>query len=78
MSRQMFVMALGKTKKYKSDAEKLLLELTFDNEVVLHAIAGLGNLKLGSSTDRLTELTNDKNKTIKKEAKKALKKIKPE
>lgn len=75
MSRQMFVMALGKTKKYKSQAVKLLLELTFDKEVVLHAISSLGKLKSKDSIERLTELTNDKNKTIKKEANKALKKI---
>ncbi len=75
MSRQMFVLALGKTKKHKLEAEKLLLELTFDKEVILHAIAGLGKLKLGSSIERLSELTTDKNKTIKKEAIKSLKKI---
>jgi HEAT repeat protein len=75
MSRQMFVMALGKTKKHKSIAEKLLLELTFDKKVALHAISSLGKLKSTNSIGRLTELTNDKNKTIKKEANKALKKI---
>ena len=75
MSRQMFVMALGKTKKHKLNAEKLLLELTFDNQVALHAISSLGKLKSTNSIERLTELTNDKNKTIKKEANKALKKI---
>ncbi|MCH3883385.1 HEAT repeat domain-containing protein [Tenacibaculum aquimarinum] len=75
MSRQMFVMAIGKTKKHKLNAEKLLLELTFDNQVALHAISSLGKLKSTNSIERLTELTNDKNKTIKKEANKALKKI---
>lgn len=75
MSRQMFIMALGKTKKHKLIAEKLLLELTFDKEVALHAISSLGKLKSMNSIERLTELTNDKNKTIKKEANKALKKI---
>ena len=75
MSRQMFVLALGKTKKHKIESEKLLLELTFDKEVILHAIAGLGKLKSVNSIERLTELTNDKNKTIKKEANKALKKV---
>lgn len=75
MSRQMFVLALGKTKKYKSESEKLLLELTFDNQVDLHATIALGKLKSTNSIERLTELTTDKNKTIKKEAIKALKKI---
>ncbi len=75
MSRQMFVLALGKTKKHKSESEKLLLELTFDNQVPLHAIIALGKLKSTKSIERLTELTTDKNKTIKKEAIKALKKI---
>ena len=75
MSRQMFVRALGKTKKNKSITEKLLLELTFDKEVALQAISSLGKLKSTNSIERLTELTNDKNKTIKKEANKALKKI---
>jgi hypothetical protein len=75
ISRQMFVMALGKTKKYKSDTDKLLLELTYDKEVALHAISSLGKLKSKDSIERLTELTNDKNKTIKKEANKALNKI---
>jgi len=75
MSRQMFVLALGKTKKHKSESEKLLLELTFDNQVALHAVIALGKLKLSNSIERLTELTTDKNKTIKKEAIKALKKI---
>jgi HEAT repeat protein len=71
----MFVLALGKTKKHKLQSENLLLELTFDNQVALHAIIALGKLKLANSIERLTELTNDKNKTIKKEAIKALKKI---
>lgn len=75
MSRQMFVMAIGKTKKHKPEAEKLLLDLTFDKEVVLHAISSLGKLKSKESIERLTELANDKNKTIKKEANKVLKKI---
>jgi len=75
MSRQMFVLALGKTKNHKSDAEKLLLELTFDKDVALHAIISLGKLKSKKSIKRLTELINDKNKTIKKEANKALNKI---
>jgi hypothetical protein len=75
MSRQMFVMAIGKTKKHNAEAEKLLLDLTFDKEVVLHAISSLGKLKSKESIERLTELTTDKNKTIKKEAIKALKKI---
>ena len=75
MSRQMFVLALGKTKKYKSESEKLLLKLTFDNQVALHAVIALGKLKSVNSIERLTELTTDKNKTIKKEAIKALKKI---
>lgn len=75
MSRQMFVLALGKTKKHKSESEKLLLELTFDNQVALHATIALGKLKSTNSIERLTELTTDKNKTIKKEAIKALKKI---
>jgi|26BtaG_2_1085354.scaffolds.fasta_scaffold30983_1 HEAT repeat protein len=75
MSRQMFVLALGKTKKHKSESEKLLLELTFDNQVALHAIIALGKLKSTKSIERLNELTTDKNKTIKKQAIKALKKI---
>ncbi|MCB4800293.1 HEAT repeat domain-containing protein [Neotamlana laminarinivorans] len=75
VSRQMFVMAIGKTKKHKLEAEKLLFDLTFDKEVVLHAISSLGKLKSKESIERLTELANDKNKTIKKEANKALKKI---
>ncbi|MFY8189281.1 MAG: HEAT repeat domain-containing protein [Flavobacterium sp.] len=75
ISRQMFVIALGKTKKNKPIAEKSLLELTFDKDVALHAICSLGKLKSRNSIERLTELTNDKNKTIKKEANKALKKI---
>ncbi|WOD42143.1 HEAT repeat domain-containing protein [Hwangdonia lutea] len=75
ISRQMFVKALGKTKEHKPIAEKLLFELTFDNEVVLHAISALGKLKSTNSIERLTELTNNKNKTIKKVANKALKKI---
>ncbi|WP_053990023.1 HEAT repeat domain-containing protein [Mangrovimonas sp. TPBH4] len=75
MSRQMFVLALGKTKKHKEQSEKLLLELTFDNQVALHAVIALGKLKLSNSIERLTELTTNKNKTIKKEAIKALKKI---
>ncbi|MCL8009553.1 HEAT repeat domain-containing protein [Gelidibacter japonicus] len=75
ISRQMFVLALGKTKKHKAESEKLLLELTFENQVALHAVIALGKLKLSNSIERLTELTTDKNKNIKKEAIKALKKI---
>jgi HEAT repeat protein len=75
MSRQMFVLALGKTKVNKSESENTLIELTSDNEVVLHAISALGKLKSAKSKIRLTELSNDKNNVIKKEAIKALKKI---
>ncbi len=35
----------SKAKKHKPDIEKLLLELTFDTEVVLYAISSLGKLK---------------------------------
>ena len=75
MSRQMFVLSLGKTKANKSESENLLIKLTSDKEVVLQAINALGKLKSVNAKKRLTELSNEKNKTIKKEAIKALSKI---
>ena len=75
MSRQMFIMALGKTKNNKAEAEKTLLDLTFDNEVILQAIGSLGKLKSEFSKDRLIDLENSKNGDVKKAARKALEKF---
>jgi HEAT repeat protein len=75
MSRQMFVLALGKTKKHKEKVENLLIELTNDSDVALHAITSLYKLKSIKAVPRMKELTNSPKAPIRKKAEFFLKKI---
>ena len=74
VSRQMFVLALGKVKSVK--AEQALISLLDDDEVSPHALDSLGRLKSQKAKSKINELTNHQKPLIRKEAQKALKKIK--
>lgn len=74
MSREMFVLALGKVKSTK--VETVLINLLDDNNVSSHALAALGKLKSQKAKGNIIKMINDKNPLIRKEAQKALKKIK--
>jgi HEAT repeat protein len=73
MSRQMFVLALGNIPSEKS--EDVLIQVLNDDEIAPHALEALGKLKSKKARDKISELTNHPKSLIKKEAKKALKKI---
>ncbi len=75
MSRQMFVLALGKTKKHKIIAEDLLIDLTYEDDVKLHAIEALTKLKSNKARRRIEELSKSGDKTIKRKAISFLKKV---
>lgn len=72
-SRQMFVLALGKIKTEK--VEEVLIHLLDDEDVVGQALSALGKLKSKKAEEKIIILKNHKNKTIQKEAEKALNKI---
>jgi len=73
LSRQMFVAALGKIKSEKS--EIILIKLLDDFEVAPHALDALGRLKSKKAKEKIEILRGHKNKLIRKEAERALKKI---
>lgn len=73
MSRQMFVVALGKVKSKR--AELALIDLLNDDEVAAHALEALGVLKSKKAKIKITGLLNHTKPLIQKEAQKALKKI---
>lgn len=73
MSRQMFVVALGKVKS--ESAELTLIDLLSDDEVAAHALEVLGTLKSKKAKNKIVELLNHPKPLIRKEAQKALKKI---
>ena len=73
MSRQMFALALGKVPSEKS--ENALIQVLDDDEIAPHALEALGKLKSKKARDKILELTSHSKSLIKKEAKKALKKI---
>ncbi len=73
-SRDMFVRALGKVKSSK--VEQVLIDLLDDDEVSPHAIEALGKLKSQKAKTKINELVGHKKSLIRKEAQKALKKIK--
>lgn len=75
ISRQMFVLALGKVKS-KEKVEDILIELLDDDEVCPHAIEALARLKSTKAKNKILTLINHSKELIKKEAQKALKKIK--
>lgn len=76
-SRQMFVLALGKTKAYNDIAVKELLKLTFEEDVQLHAIDALTKLKSVKARNRMKELSKSENKTVQSKAVRYLKKYTP-
>lgn len=73
LSRQMFVAALGKIKSEQS--EIVLIKLLDDFEVAPHALDALGRLKSKKAKEKIEILLGHKNKLIRKEAERALKKI---
>lgn len=73
MSRQMFALALGNVPSEKS--EDALIQALDDDEITPHALEALGRLKSIKARNRISELTKHSNSLVKKEAKKALKKI---
>lgn len=73
ISRQMFVMALGKIKSEKT--ENVLISLLDDNEVIAHALDALGKLKSKNAKEKITYLKNHPRVLVRKEAEKVLKKI---
>jgi len=73
MSRQMFALALGKIPSEKS--EDVLIQVLDDDEIAPHALEALGKLKSKKARDKISELTKHSKSLVKKEAKKALKKI---
>ena len=74
MSRQMFTVALGKVKSDK--VEQALISLLDDDEISPHVLDALGRLKSQKAKPKISELTNHQKPLIRKEARKALKKIK--
>lgn len=73
ISRQMFVMALGRIKSEQT--EQVLIDLLDDSDVILHTINSLGRLKSHLAKDKLLSLALNKNKVISNEAIKALNNI---
>lgn len=73
MSRQMFVSALGKVKSDK--VEQVLMSLLEDEELAPFALDALGKLKSKRAKNKISDMLNNKNPLIRKEALKALKKI---
>jgi len=75
MSREMFILALGKTKKYREKAISTLMGLTHDGDVMPYAIEALTKLKAIEAKKRILELTDNPDKDIRKKVKKFLDKI---
>lgn len=74
ISRQMFVLALGKIEHTK-DSEDTLIMLLDDEDVCLQALEALARLKSVKAKSKILTLVNHPISIIKKEAQKALKKI---
>ena len=75
ISRQMFILALGKIKSDKSKIEDVLIKLLDDEEVLPHVLSVLGKLKSQKAKEKITSLLNHSVSLVRKEAQKALKKI---
>lgn len=73
MSRQMFVIALGKMRSEL--AEEVLIDLLHDDDVMAHAIDALGKMKSAKAKEKISRLLHHPTPLIRKEAQKALKKI---
>lgn len=73
ISRQMFILSLGKIKCI--EVENVLIDLLNDDEVCVYALEALAKLKSKRAKEKISCLINNSNNQIKKEALKALKKI---
>lgn len=73
IARQMFVVALGKMKDDR--VIPVLLELLNDSDLTGHAIIALSNFKEPKLISHIEPFKNHKNKWVRKEAEKAIKKI---
>jgi hypothetical protein len=73
MSRDMFVLALGKIKSEK--AENVLIKLLDDEEISLYALRALRRMESKKAKEKILFLSNSPKEAIKKEAQKALTKI---
>jgi HEAT repeat protein len=73
MARQMFVIALGNFQSQQ--IEQTLIELLSDDEVVAHALDALGKMKSVNAIEKIRSLLSHSKSHVKKEARKALKRI---
>ena len=73
MARQMLV--LGLVRLRSSEAEETAVELLNDKQVKLHAIGALGRTKSKRALFELEKFVIDKRAPIRKEARKAIRKI---
>ena len=73
MSRQMFILYLGKTRDEK--ALPVLKELLHDNEVAAHTIRALSEYKMPELVSILEPFTKHKSTLIRKESQRAIKKL---
>ena len=74
-SRQMFVHALGKIKKPSEEVENVLVDLLYDDDVVVFAIGALAKLKLSKGNHIIKELVNHSRPLVRKTASKAVLKL---
>ncbi|MDR3624967.1 MAG: HEAT repeat domain-containing protein [Chlamydiales bacterium] len=73
ISRQMFVLALGKVKS--EDVLKTLVDLLADNDLVIHALEALGKLKAITAKKEISLLLNHPKAIVRKKAQQILKKL---
>ncbi|WP_333662234.1 HEAT repeat domain-containing protein [Chishuiella changwenlii] len=73
ISRQMFVLALGKINTNK--VEDILISLLNDGDVIPHALEALGKIKSQRAKEKIQVFKNHSNKLIRREAEKALNRI---
>ena len=72
-ARQMLVLGLGRFRS--SEAEETAVELLSDEQVQIHAVGALGQMKSKRALFELEKLMTDKRAGIRKEARKAITKI---
>lgn len=73
MARQMLVLGLGRF--HSSEAEEAAVELLNDEQVQIHAIGALGNMKSKRALFELEKLLTHERAVLRKEARKAITKI---
>ena len=74
MARQMIVLSLGRI--HTPEAEDAAMEALEDETVKLHAISALGNIGTARAIPKLEPFLTDKVSGCRKEAQKAIRKIK--